>query len=198
MVNHRYPGAARNASWRAALFLVALFTFLPVAYAQSEMRDVTTVLETNYGIRYEPSVLQRSGWECPDKRNLKPSGAITRNWICQRKDPRLQRLIGWRVNDGAIDSFELDHFIGMAGGKDAPRGEPKCKKSPYAVGGGKVNGTINDCMLPLPNGEFYVSFFHFTYHDLGFTFLVKNASPKGSTDKVADDLREWLGELKFD
>jgi hypothetical protein len=115
-----------------------------------------------------------------------------------RRDPQLYRLIVWRIaTDAASLTVERDNFDAMAGGKDAQRGEPQCKNAPHTIGNGNVPGVIKDCMLPLPNGKFYVSFFHFTHRDLGFTFLVRNASPSGSTAKVAEDLREWLEELTF-
>jgi len=187
------------------LLLFACFVFFATllvtrsVFAQEEKREITGFLQTNFGIKYEPSFFQRLSWNCPPTRMVKPSGNTTRNWVCERRDPRLNRLIVWRIlSDDSSGIVERDNFNTMAGGKDAQRGEPQCKSGPLWIGDGKISGMINDCMLPLPNGQFYASFFHFTHRDLGFTFLVKNASPSGSTAKVAEDLREWLGELAFE
>ena len=180
------------------IFSLVLVLFLfHSAYAEDGKRDITSFLLSNYGFTFEPSFFQKSSWECPEKRMVKPSGNVTHNWVCERKDPSLKRVISWRASDDAIETLKQGDFNVMAGGKAAPRGEPVCKESPYSVADGKVQGTIQDCTLPLPNGEFYISFFHFSYRNLGFTLVSRNASPKGSTPNVADDLRKWLTELRF-
>ena len=160
-------------------------------------REISAFLESTYGIVFKPSEPDNSRWECPDKRMTKPSGNTTRNWVCQRQDPSFMRLVVWSDSEGGRRVIEADNFNGMAGGKDKPRGEPSCNETPWVGNAGKINGTLRDCMLPLPNGEFYVSFFHLKHRDSHMTLLVKNASPAGSTPKVADDLRQWIGELSF-
>ena len=183
---------------KSLLVIICFSLCLPqTAFTQEGKREVSNFLQSNYGIIFEPSFFQKISWECPDKRLVKPSGSVRINWVCKRSDKRLSRLIVWRVDDEATRTIEIDNFNAMAGGKDKERGDPQCQETAYNIGNGKIEGVIRDCMLPLPNGEFYVSFFHFTYRDLGFTFLVKNASSAGSTPKVAEDLREWLNELKF-
>lgn len=180
------------------LFVLCFMLFLPqIAFAEDGKRDITGFLQTNYGIVYEPSFSQKLSWDCPDKRMIRPSGTVTHNWVCRRRDPSLSRLIVWRLNNKLASTVEKENFDGMAGGKDKERGEAQCKATTYKINNDRIEGIINDCTLQLPNGEFYISFYHFNYRDLGFTFLVKNASPTGSTPKVAEDLREWLSELKF-
>jgi hypothetical protein len=177
--------------------IICLVLCLPhTVSSQETKREITSFLQSNYGIIFEPSFFQKYDWNCPEKRMVKPSGNVTYNWVCERSDPRLKRVIIWRADDKLKTAVELDNFIIMAGGKDKKRGEPQCKESSHVVSKGKIEGVIRDCMLPLPNGEFYVSFFHFNYRDLAFTFLVRNASPKGSTPEVAEDLRKWIEELK--
>jgi hypothetical protein len=178
--------------------IIFLVLFLPqIAFCQETNREITNFLQSNYGIIFEPSFFQKYNWNCPEKRMVKPSGNITYNWVCERPDERLKRVIFWRADDKAKALVEQDNFNIMAGGKNKKHGEIQCKESPHTVGNGKCEGIIRDCTLPLPNGEFYVSFFHFNYRDLSFTFLVRNASPKGSTPEVAEDLRKWIEEIKF-
>lgn len=178
--------------------IICLVLCLPqIAFGQETKREISNFLQSNYGIIFEPSFFQKYNWNCPEKRMVKPGGNVTRNWVCERPDPRLKRVITWQVDDKTNTAVEIDNFIIMAGGKNKERGEPQCKESSHVVGKGKIQGVIRDCMVPLPNGEFYVSFFHFNHRNLGFTFLVRNASPNGSTPEVAEDLREWIAELKF-
>ena len=187
--------------YRKSFFSIIFFCFFALclsqtAFGQEGKREISSFLETNYGIIFKPSFFQKSRWNCPEKRMVKPSGNVRRNWICERPDPKLKRVILWRVDSEAESTVEVETFDAMAG-KSKERGEPQCKETSHTIADGKIEGTIRDCMLPLPNGEFYVSFFHFSYRNLGFTFRVANASPTGSTPKVAEDLREWLSELKF-
>jgi hypothetical protein len=178
--------------------IICLVLCLPqIASSQETKREITNFLQSNYGIFFEPSFFQKYSWNCPEKRLVKPSGNVTYNWVCERKDASLKRVIIWRADDKGKVTLEQETFISMAGGKNKKRGEPQCKESSHTVDNGKIEGVIRDCMLPLPNGEFYVSFFHFKHRDLAFTFVVKNASPTGSTPEVAEDLRKWIAELKF-
>jgi hypothetical protein len=178
--------------------IICLVLCLPqIVFGQETKRDITNFLQTSYGIIFEPSFFQKHNWNCPEKRMVKPSGNVTYNWVCERPDASLKRVIIWRGDDETRATVEQENFITMAGGKNKKRGEPQCKESPYTAGNGKIEGYIRDCMLPLPNGEFYVSFFHFKHKDLAFTFVVRNASPTGSTPEVAEDLRKWIAELKF-
>ncbi len=176
--------------------LIAAVALSSAVIAQDKTRDITALLADAYGLGYEPSFFQKSRWNCPEGRVVKPTANITRNWVCSRQDPSFYRSVIWRDSDDRRQQVETDNFITMASGrKDYP--ETSCKESPLALGSGKVTGVIHDCKLPLANGEFYASFAHFKYRDSFLTFAVKNASPQGSTAKVADDLREWLTEIKF-
>jgi hypothetical protein len=165
--------------------------------SQEGRREITNFLRTNYGIVYEPSFFQKLAWDCPDNRMIKPAGNSSRNWVCRRKDSQFSRLIVWRRDDKAITVVEKDNFDAMTGGKDKERGEIQCRDTPHEISSGKIAGIIRDCVLPLPEGNVYVSFYHFNDQNLGFTFLVRNADAEGSTPKVREDLREWLSELKF-
>lgn len=160
-------------------------------------RELSGFLELTYGVVFQPSDSEKSRWECPDKRMTKPSGNATRNWVCRRQDHSFLRLIVWGDGDASRNVIETDNFNSMAGGKDAQRGEPSCKETPWSGDDGKISGTLRDCMLPLPNGAFYASFFHFKHRDAYLTLLVRNASAVGSTPRVADDLRQWIGELRL-
>ena len=180
------------------LFVVGALLLCPFSVsAEVANQDISTFLENTYGILYKPSFFQRAGWECPSGRMTKPSGNVKRNWVCLRVDPSYRRQIAWRESDERVKLIEDDHFNAMAGGRNAERGDPSCSESPLAIDEGRIEARIRDCKLPLPNGEFYVSFLHFKHRDAFFTLSVRNASPTGSTPKVANDLREWVGEIKF-
>lgn len=179
-------------------FLGALFACSGVvAQNASDPREITEFLETNYGMVFKPSFMQKSRWDCPAGRMIRPSGNATFNFVCRRQDPSYYRSIMWRDGDERIKQIEADVFKIMAGGKDAPMGEALCTDAPLGLKDGRINGVYRDCKLPLPNGEFYVSFANFKHKQGYFTLLVRNNSPTGSTSKVAADLREWLAEINF-
>lgn len=168
------------------------------AFAQTTNREISAFLETTYGIIYKPtSSFLKSDWECPSGRMARKSGNTTRNWVCVRRDPSYMRQVIWRDGDERTRQVQNEHFTAMAGGKDAEHGDPSCNDSAYSVNDGKIQGLIRDCKLPLANGEFFASFFHFKHRDTFITLSVRNASSTGSTSKVANDLREWIADLKF-
>lgn len=171
-----------------------------IGYTQNEnaKRDISDFLNSTYGIGYTPSFLQKARWNCPEGRMTKPSGTTKRNWVCERPDASYRRNILWSDGESRSSQIEKENFTAMAGGKDAERGDESCVEAPMSYAEGTVQVKIRDCKLPLPNGEFYVSFAHFKYRDAYLNFVVRNASSTGSTPKVAADLREWLAELKFE
>jgi hypothetical protein len=169
----------------------------PYTQKQNAKRDISDFLKSTYGVVFTPSPIEKARWNCPEDRSAKPSGSTNRNWVCNRSDPSYQRLVVWSDDESRSLQIETDNFIAMAGGKDAKRGEASCVGERLSISSA-ATANIRDCKLPLPNGDFYVSFAHLKHAGSYLSFIVRNASPTGSTPKVASDLREWLAEIKFE
>lgn len=184
-----------------AMVAVAVVCSAATACAQtlenSARRAVDQMLQEHMGVRWAPGPGEFDRWSCPEGRATAPSGKRLRyNWLCERPDPSFRRLLLWRVGPVETAAIEEDHFNGMAGGKDAPRGEPRCEDVAWSHPSGSPAGTLRDCSLPLPNGVFHASFAHLAHQGRYFTLSVRNASPKGSSPRVATDLRQWLSQLE--
>ena len=167
-------------------------------YTRQAKRDLSDFLKSTYGVIYTPPLAQKARWNCPEGRAAKPSGKTNRNWVCIRSDPRYERIVVWSDGEGRSAQIETDNFIAMAGGRDAQRGDASCADQQITLSSVPAQVSIRDCKLPLPNGDFYVSFAHIKNAGSYLSFIVRNFGSTGSTPKVEADLREWLTEIKFE
>jgi hypothetical protein len=131
--------------------------------------------------------------------------------LCYQKDPRYYTSIFWRKIEP--EAIEEKVFHEMAGSQKAYTAE--CIRKEKIL---PNNGEIRDYKITLRNGTFFASFYHFELgnifyepaeieesdkymcknkNTLPFTISVQNASPRGSSPKVSEKIRELVSFIRF-
>ena len=167
-----------------------------------------------FGVKQEYKLF---GWSwdlvCdPDRAVLPEKGKnVFLNWVCRQKDPSYFTVVLWRLSSVKPETIEKVIYNDMAGGFGY--GKVECTVQEIDMANAQGQGIIKDCSVPLQNGTFFTSFFHFEAKvapytveangkvimsdKLAFTIYVRNASPKGSDSRVKDKLRELVSSMKF-
>ena len=135
----------------AAVFVLSLAALMPSAVSAA---DPHKFLADTYGWTIDQKLLKEV--KCPDGRDLLP-GAKSRGWVCQKQDTEFWTVVYWSKPDLEPKFIREMTFVGMAGGKK-DYGQIKCDTEQVK---GEMGGVIEDCQVPLNNGTFFVSFYHF-------------------------------------
>ncbi len=195
------------------LFFLASMQAAPV---WAEESATNSFLSQKYGWTF--GVKQESrlfGWSwnlvCPEGRAVLPESGknVFWNWACRQEDRSYWTIVIWRLPSVSPAAIEKMIYKGMSDGLGYGKVECASQKTDAA---GTYGGVIKDCAVPLQNGTFYASFYHFeakvpapysinsngglkNSDRLAFTVIVQNAGI--SEPQVKEKLRELVSSMKF-
>lgn len=180
-----------------------------------------------HAVGMEQFLLQNYGWtigikqevktfgfswniQCAPKQALPSEGSSALfGTACTQEDQRFWTVILWRLPKVTSEMVEHDVFSVIAGSQGYRKVSCRQKMLPNPM---DQFGIVKDCSILLPNGTFYVSFYHFEIPmpsggsfvnqngekeaNLGFTIWVQNANYGISDPDVKEKLRELVSAIQ--